>query len=101
MNKTELFLVYKDNNIYRIRFKITHGDNTGLKLKRCVMCEKHIDINKEFSMFMNNHILFPNVMVHDECVVGDKWQLIDTLIYRYNIFKEWWNKRDMWVSVLV
>jgi len=99
VNKTELFVVYKDINIYRIRFEIIHGDNTGLKLKRCVMCGKHIQLDKPFSLLLNNTIFFPNVMIHDKCVFEDKLQLIDNIIHRYNIFKQWWDKRDIWMSV--
>jgi len=75
----------------------------NIKNLKCALCYNHIQSNEPIRLLINNHRLFPNVWIHDECM--SKWISEEVMIksleqsYRYMCemkpkFEVWFGKSE-------
>lgn len=59
-----------DGNLCWFR-KIIWKTHFNLSCKVCPLCEERIRDGSEVFLVINNYILFPNIVIHSNCIDGD------------------------------
>lgn len=63
----------------------------------CAVCNQKIYKGDTLYLIMNNHVLFPNVYVHDTCV-EPKEECVAYLTNNYKEFKGFVEKYKSWID---